>query len=311
MPHSSIRNLFSARPATVGLVVALPLLAASIGCQQRASFRVSEIEVTRSDNDNVTTSEITYNDDGTVDEMERKVNGSFDIRFEADYDQGVFEKITVVDDNDEPYDFEFTWDGPLLVEVETDNQFYRTTYDYDGSTPDTLEELDRTYQYFDSTSLNENIEFERNDDGQLAEVKSTSTFEVPIFGDTITVVTNEYDWDEGLLKGITRSTTSGNNTDVDDFDFDYNDEGLLVGNRLDEVDAPGLSYNIEYDDQGRIVEIERTDGDDIVTTRYTYEDGNSNIVWEPALPYASSFDLSGKAYPSVELMTVPLLLGDF
>lgn len=311
MRHSLIATAFSSARGPFVLALSLGALAASIGCQQRASFRVSEIEVTRSDNDNVTTSEITYNDDGTVDELERKVNGSFDIRFEAEYDQGVFEKITVVDDNDEPYDFEFTWDGPLLVEVETDNQFYRSTYDYDGSTPDTLEELDRTYQYFDSTSLNENIEFERNDDGQLAEVKSTSTFEVPIFGDTITVVTNEYDWDEGLLTGITRSTTSGNNTDVDTFDFDYNDEGLLVGKLLDDVDAPGVTYNIEYDDQGRIEEIEQTNGDDIVTTRYTYEDGGSNIVWEPAIPFAGSFDLQGRAYPSVELMTVPLLLGDF
>ncbi len=306
----SLRSFASSSPRLLtGLALAVAVTA--MGCNQRASFRVSEIEVTRSNNDSVVTSEISYNDDSTIEELERKVNGAFDVRYEASYDSGIFDKITVVDDNDDPYDFEYSWDGPLLVEVETDNQFYRASYDYDGSTPDTLEELERTYQYFDSTSLTETIEFKRADDGFLEETVSISTFEVPIFGDTITTTTNEYDWDEGILSGVTRSTTSGNNTDVDTFDFDYTDKGLFVGNVLDEAEAPGQDYEIEYDDQGRIVEIELSDGNDIITTRYTYEDGNSNVVFEPAIPFASSFDLSGKPYGSTDLMTLTLLLGDF
>jgi hypothetical protein len=261
------------RAALGGLLLGGTLL---VGCEFRATDRISEIEASQDlpvIGSIKVTYEITYSDDGTVDEVEVRNNSGDRIR-------------RVI----------FTWEGDQIAEIEVDegNDEWDAKAEYEGGRPIRLagtkpngEDLEIEVEYEGNdlfrpsriTTTRENgsrkdvtdTEYSYNDQGRLGHRESEITSDDSDLGlSTEFSEDHDYDYDDNLfLDKVDRTQRSGSSEAEDRARFSYNDDGTL--DEAEDYDARESTLN--YDDQGRIEEINGRDFN--LDIEFQYEEGST------------------------------------
>jgi hypothetical protein len=289
------------------LIAALALGSFSVfstGCVLRATDRVSEIEISQEFpivGTVKSTYEITYHDDGTIDEVEVRNNSGDRTR-----------RVT------------FTWEGDRLTEVEVDDESgnWDAEVEYDGDRP-TLLTANRT----GGADLDIEVEYDTNDRNRPTRIVTTredgaqtDTTDVQIsyndqgrIGDTETEITSENDDsgsssetneehvyrynDNQWLEKVDRTREAGNGQDEDRARFFYNDEGTLE----ETEDYAAQEATLEYDDEGRIDQINGKEFNFDVEFRYD-EGSTRGFTFAPTtLPESGLFDIRGFSHGLIDI----------
>lgn len=282
---------------TKALVVILACAAQTFltGCNLAPALaRVSEILMETSNGGNTTryTVEVTYTDEGRVEEIESERNGDFTARYEYTYEEGRLLEIEINEDGSEARTLDVEWTGNQITEMT-------------GSFNDFTQDIDLEYLDDDASTLSEyrsevtgggyvsrsETSFDYDDRRRVVEMRAESSAEFG--GQVISPSTNEWQIEYGddgrpLLVEIT--STSGDNTDSSEAEFSYDDSG-----RLEEVDVDdGTDVSVTYNDQGLVEELELRQGGTTTTVEYVYEDGSTDgfaFLLEGA---GGFFDLAGR-----------------
>lgn len=281
--------------------LSLPLVSvvAAAGCLGFAPVRVAEIESTTGDT--TTVREVTYGDDGRVEEIETTTEGNFVGRLELIWEGGVISALVYERQGQEELDVTLTYEGGRLVamEAEQGDTDYRIELGYWNDDPGYLERHELVVEDGNGTTTTERtIEYE---DGVAVSGREETTFASG--GGSLTFTDEvELTWGEdGLPEEAELTSKAFGATSTRDAEYVYDDN-----RRIEEVEYDdGDRVQVEYDDQGRMSEVEMTDGNNRTVTDISYEDGTQSgfVFVAPALPANELFDLTGKAFNRPELFS--------
>lgn len=257
-----------------------------------ALVRVSEIITTSSNSSTRYTVEVSYTDDGRIEEIEADRNGAFESRYEYSYDEGRLVEIEIVDDGSQARTLDVEWTGNQITEMS-------------GSFNDNRQEINLEYLSDDASVIAESSNeitagqyvsrttttFDYDDRRRLIEMTARSSAEVngTVFAPSSTQWEIEYG-DDGRPLVAEYTTESGDNVDSYEAELSYDDKGRLEEVELDD----GTDVSVSYDEEGRVEELELRSGGSITTTEYVYEDGTTDgfaFLLEGA---GGFYDLSGR-----------------
>lgn|GEM_PF-1155546 len=286
------------RLALLSAVAVFAMLSTACG---RASVRLTEVEHAGGN-----ISKVIYNNDGTIEEIETEdSDGDFATRLEFTWNEGRIEEVRVLDNNVDTFTLEYDYDSDGRLQealASRGGQSMTIEYEFDADNGYALKQHDVNVDFGNGILNHVRGEYDYAD-GKIAELETTTDNTLPILGTSTDVVTEEFDWDGELLDRVTRES---NNTDV--YRFDYNDD-----NTLDEIDWGDEMVELDYDDGGRIEEIDFTySNGSSDKTEYTYEDGSvAGLTFTPGFPYGAFFDMSGRPFGTPDVMTPAYLVAFF
>jgi YD repeat-containing protein len=279
-----------------------------MGCDQREPHRVAEISFEYASG-NTQIHEYHYDDSNQLKEVEISEDGETIAGYQYEYEDNQLAEVEYEVPGQADVVSEYKWENGQLVEKEESQAgSYDAEVEYDYADNGLLTGIRKVTSSDSETVLTTDLDFDYDDDDKLEEWKEV--LGLTLFGVVTTETTkNEVDYDSnGRLEEIQTTVSSdfGGITDEDVFEweYDFSDDGRLV----EAEGGVSQDYEVEYDDQNRIVEI-RAAQDDVVIS-YTYEDGASpSIVVDPAgFAHSFLFDLSGKAYSQVDMRSQYMLL---
>ncbi len=282
------------------LLCTLPLVLALGGaCNGFAPLVLSEVESV--DGDVTTVKEMSYADDGRIEEIEITREGDFIGGLEFIWEGGQITALTRTRPGDSDIDVELQYEGGLLVGMTADdgNADYEIEISYQNDDARYLEEHTFIIEQNGSrTTLERTITYE---DGRAVEGREEST--IASGAGSLTFVNElELSWgDDGLPAEAELTAKAFGQSVTTDIEYKYTDDG-----RIEEADFDdGSSVEISYDDQGRMEEVEVTDDGDRVVHTLSYEEGSQSgfAFVAPGLPANVLFDLTGRAFPQPNVMT--------
>ena len=281
-------------------------------CGGRVRVRLSEVETTRTTGNNTAIEQYqaSYAKDGTLDEVEVKTNGQLTLRMQLAYDEGRLAELDVENGDGSRALLELVWEDGWLVELDGsdgDGNRWSTAIEYVKDAPGKVERTEFSRDLAANTSIARTTDYRYDDAGRLDETEASTVLKLFDFeSESSTRLERSYG-DSGELEKVNRFETSGDNTNAKVYEYGY-EEGRLV--ELEE--QAGQRFEVVYDDAGRIRDIDVSGDGQTSQTELVYEDGSveGGIVFTPPLlPNAIQFDLQGRSFPDVELLTFDFLLG--
>lgn len=292
------------------LLFALSTLVFASACGGRARLRLSEVEIahTAGNNTTVTRHEARYADDGTLEEVEQLRNGELFRRMTLSYRDGRLASIDFEDNDGDRSELELTWEEGRLTELErTDNDGKRSTTEikYLKDDPSKLERTTSRRPFGQDTSLTITTEYAWDKSGRLEETEAVTVLKNDTFNvETTTTRRLEREYaDDGTLAEL----KDFNDGDAEIYTYTYEDGRLAEAEQ-----EAGRKWEVAYDDAGRMSEIEAVGNGARDVTELQYEDGSvgGGIIFTPmGLPDAIQFDLYGRSFPDIELLTFDFLVG--
>lgn len=295
----------TARMACVGLV---GMIIAGCG---RAPLRLSEVESVRTANGSSTVTRLsyTYREDRMLDRVEQTVNGEFYQRVDVDYEEGRPSRLVYEYADGARTEVELIWAAGRLDELKMQNGDARWTkslvYDEDNGHRVIRTVLERALAA--DTDLTVTTDYEWSADGALEATETETVYSNNFLNVDVTSTSSmERRYTEGgELDRVNVFQTAGNNTEAAVFEYQYG-EG-----RLAEVTSEaGDKYEFDYDDSGRLGTIEIELGSSSTLVEYRYEEGDIAgplRLLPQSFPGAEHFDLRGRSFPELELMTLEFL----
>lgn len=268
-------------------------------CNGFSPVRLSEVE-TRAGN--VTTvKEVTYGDDGRIEEIETRSNGDFVGRLEFIWEGGTITELVYERANQDDLDITLNYENGRLVGMEAEQNGVDYTIDisYWKDDPGYLEEHKLVVDQGNTrTTTERTVDY---DEGRAVGGREQTT--VATGGGSLVYSTElELKWDkDGLPEEIEITSKGFGFTARVDAEYVFADD-----RRLEEVEYDnGDRVELKYDDQGRIEEVEITDGNNQTVHELSYEDGNQSgfVFVAPGLPASQLFDLTGRAFERPELFS--------
>lgn len=282
------------------LFFCLSLVVLGSACHGFSPVRLAEQETRRG---NITTvKEMTYGDDGRLEEIETRTNGNFVGRLELIWDGGTLVELEYARANQDDLSIELEYKNGRLVGMDAKGRGadYSIELEYWNDDPAYLEEHTLVVQSGNSrTTTRRTVEY---DEGRAVGGKEETSHATG--GGTVTF-TNELEmrWDrDGLPDELRITSKAFGVTSRRDAEYVFADD-----RRLEEVEFDdGEQIEIEYDRDGFIEEIEITEADGSRTVHELhYDDGmQSGFAFvAPGLPANVLFDLTGRAFERPEVFT--------
>lgn len=293
------------------LLLALAALFAP-ACGGRSRARLSDVESASSigGGTTVTRHRFRYNNDGTLDEVEREVNGQRERTTAFSYTDGRLDGVEITDSDGNRRELELVWQDGRLEEIEHTEADARWTQElrYLNDDPGRLEELRYTRELGFDTTLTVTQKLTWDDNRRLEELEDTRTTFVDIVDQSLTFITrSELRYaDDGTIERVNVYSQSGSSSEVARLDYAYED-GALV--EVEEDD--GTRHKVEYGERGLIERVEKLGGGHSVVVDFEYEEGEvqGGVVLTPmGLPVDAQFDLTGRPFADFELLTLPYLM---
>lgn len=304
LPAAASSRLALRRAVALGLAgLSLTLV---VGCGGRSRARLNEIERTVGNSSVIT--EYEYDDQGRLSGI-RVNDGGDPQEWEIEYGDDGVDQITVSEGDGEPLVINFSYDDGRLTEKDESGPGYTVdselTYDDSGQ----LSEVERSYRAGSNTTVTTRYTLER-DAGKLDSWTSNvhSVVEVPLLGtlESTEVTTREHQYDDdGNLEQIEVTVTAGNDTSSADIDYEYED-----GRLVEVSDINNERVDVNYDDNGRIDEVEYANSGNRYELSYEDSPTSGGLYLEPqGIDYGGFFfDLEGHSYGEFDLNTLSVLL---
>jgi hypothetical protein len=310
-------------------IVFLALAAAQVGgcVDARSTARPATITLTPEDDARVEV-EWRFDYDGArIASIERKEDGDFAVERRFDYDADGFLKELTIENRDSEVLLDITTEDGVVTLVTGDAEetngnvtsrvdlTIELSLDGDGRA-ETLRN-DSFYETVDDTlpfaiqrttvTSSEELEFAFDDEGRIESLEGdrvgtseSALGSIIVTTTTTTDVAVELRYDDDGLARVTReeaATTDGNTVETTwDLRLSWAD-GRITD--LEDTVSVGSSdttkeYEVEVDDQGRVVEL--TNGDETIEITYEDEALEGPTVALPATSFAEYLDLAGRAF---------------
>jgi YD repeat-containing protein len=235
----------------------------------------------------------------TLVEVEYEVEGDRRETWEFEWEGGSLTELVIEPRNGDDRIYTFTREGSQLVKktVEQGNSETTVDYVYEGGvlTEVTSETRIGGDRVADAQSV------VTREGGRIVLIETDQDTDIgPFSYNTTEEAEFSYD-DQGRLEDI-RADLSGDADGRTRTDFEYNDQG-----RIQLVEREGRDYEMDYDDVGRVEEIDDEDG-----YRYDieYDDGQvSGLVFDLTfVPYGGLFDLEGRGFTEFDTNSLSFIL---
>lgn len=280
-----------------------------LGCNSgRSTARLGRID--RTVGNTVGEWDYRYSDSGALEELQYETGGSI-ARWDFSYDNSgtVNELRRSTDDEDLVYEFTYE-DGRLVEKRERQGADYNADSDLEYDSNGKVLSIRKVIHIGSDTTREIDTTLDRDNEGRLVEWSEVdhTTIEIPILGDveSTTNRTREFRYDDdGHLEEIRVAVTRGGDTDNSDVEYRYDDNGRLA----ELFDETGDNANLDYDDQGRIEEVDYVDQNDRYS--FSYDEGTaSGVGLEPfGVPYATFFDVEGQSFSAFDFNSLGTLWG--
>jgi YD repeat-containing protein len=281
------------RPRVLLAVVVLGSIVTGCG---RSSQRPAVIEGRRGGADVM----YTFSYEGSnLSEVDYEVEGDRRETWEFKWEGGSLTELVVEPRNGDDRIYTFKREGGQLVQkvVEQGNSETTIDYVYEGGV---LAEV-KAETRVGGDRVSEAESAITREGGRIALIVTEANFRIgPLSFDTTEEAEFRYD-DQGRIEDV-RADLSGDASGRTRTDFEYNDQG-----RLELVEREGRDYELEYDDFGRVEEIDDEDG---YTYEVEYDEGQvSGLVFDLTfIPFGGLFDLEGRGYGDYDTNTLGFIL---
>lgn len=270
------------------------------GCNGFSPVRLVEMETTRGNN--TTVKEVTYGDDGRIEEIETRSNGNFLSRLEFIWEGGTLSELVYERANEDDLDISLEYkDGRLVgMEAKRGNTEYTIDIKYEDNDPSFLRE--HTFVIQSGSTRTTRRRSVKYDEGRAVEGREEVTIATGLGSLSETYELKMRRDKNGLPQRLKMSGTVLGITSRRTAEYSFGDD-----RRLEEVEYDdGERIELDYDNEGRIEEMEITTRSGQRTVHeMRYENGNQSgfAFVAPDLPANVLFDLTGRALDRPDVFT--------